>query len=253
MSNLKKYNIFTLCKMRFYSLIIEIIQFILLPILKRQGHSVRESALKLPEAKGPRFGVKGFGDNLNLLIIGDSSACGVGVNKIEQSLAGFLIENLKTKYKCNWKIIAQSGLKTHELIKILENENLTHFEVVVISIGMNDITSGISREKWLTSVRILQELLKRKFSVSQLIFSGMPPVDKIKAIPQPLRIFLTLKAKLFDASLRIFCLKNQGNNYLSINSSFELEMFAIDGFHPNEKFYELWASMIINKFQHSTK
>ena len=230
--------------MRIYSLFCEIIQFFFFPVLKWQGNQLRKDVLKLPEAIGPRSGRLGDGQKLNILIIGDSSACGVGVKSINKSLAGYLIKELSENYDCTWKIIAKSGLTTSDLIKLIKEQNDSLFDSIVISIGMNDITSGISRERWLKQLEKLQILLQKKFSTKRLIFCGVPPIEKFKIIPNPLKQILALKAHLFNMSLSKFCNKDREKTYLSINLPFGEEMLAADGFHPSEDFYKLWARII---------
>ena len=95
--------------MRFYSLFIYLIQVLLYPLIAWQGKILRKKVLKLPEAKGRRAGTSGFGPILKLLVVGDSSACGVGVDKIEEALCGQLISLLNPKYSCHWTIKAKSG------------------------------------------------------------------------------------------------------------------------------------------------
>ena len=103
----------------FYSICFEIIQFFILPFLKLQGKNVRKNVLKLPEATGNRSGVIGKGQIIKILCIGDSSASGVGVEQIDQSLSGNLINNLKLNFKCKWKVIAKSGVNSNQLIDLL--------------------------------------------------------------------------------------------------------------------------------------
>ena len=230
--------------MRFYSLFFEIIQTVLLPILKWQGKKLRKNIVVLPEAQGPRSGSTGVGQKLSILIIGDSSACGVGVKSMSKSLAGYLIKALSRNYECNWKIIAKSGLKTSDLIRLIEEEPVSLFDLVIISIGMNDITSGVSRERWLKELNTLKILVQNKFKTTRFIFCPMPPVGKFKIIPNPLKLILALKVNLFNVSLSEICNKDPNSTYLLINLTFGEEMLASDGFHPSEKFYKLWGLAI---------
>src|SRR5439155_419110 len=67
----------------------------LLPLLVAQGRHVRATALKLPEAAGERHGVAGSGRvALRVLIVGDSSAAGVGVGTQDEAFAGQLAQAL---------------------------------------------------------------------------------------------------------------------------------------------------------------
>ena len=60
-----------------------------------QGILVRRRAVELPEAKGPRAGIVGKGKPLRLLVIGDSSAAGVGVNTQDEAIAGQLADRFQ--------------------------------------------------------------------------------------------------------------------------------------------------------------
>jgi len=231
----------------FYSICFEIIQFFLLPFLKLQGKKVRKNVLKLPEATGNRSGVIGKGQIIKILCIGDSSASGVGVEHIDLSLSGNLINNLKLNFKCKWKVIAKSGVNSNQLIDLLLLEKNQKFKFVVISIGMNDITSGNSLIIFKKNLIKLENILSKKFSVNYFIYSGMPPVHKLKTVPNPLKSILAIKALIFDKFLRLKCERNINYIYININKlSFEENMVAKDGFHPSENFYKIWSEEISN-------
>ena len=62
----------------------------LAPLLLAQAVHTRRRLPRLPEAAGAREGVVGRGAELDLLIVGDSSAAGVGVDTQDDALAGCL-------------------------------------------------------------------------------------------------------------------------------------------------------------------
>ena len=63
-------------------------KFALGPLLLPQSRWLKRNALRLPEAAGPREGGVGAGGPLlRLLVVGDSSAAGVGVADQAQALA----------------------------------------------------------------------------------------------------------------------------------------------------------------------
>tara|TARA_A100001011_G_scaffold161479_1_gene169879 strand:- start:534 stop:1262 length:729 start_codon:yes stop_codon:yes gene_type:complete len=235
-------------KIRIYSFFHNVFQFFLLPVLSWQGKILRERALKLPEALGARNGIEGCGTaKLRVLIIGDSSACGVGVQYINHSLAGHLVKLLSKSHQCIWKIIAKSGLRTSDLVRLLYVQNINKFDIAVVSIGVNDITSGLSCEKWNRELIKLNTLLRTKFEVKKIIFSGMPPFGRLKIIPNPLRLTLYLKANLFEKLLFNFCQEDPTYEYVRINLPLGEEMIAEDGFHPSNHFYKFWASLVCKK------
>lgn len=69
-------------------------ELLLGPLLLWQGRRVRATALRLPEAAGPRTAE---GSALRLLIVGDSSAAGVGAAHQDEALAGRLAQALAAR------------------------------------------------------------------------------------------------------------------------------------------------------------
>src|SRR5438105_9883693 len=85
------------------------------PVLLPQAHWLKRTALRLPEAEGPRYGIEGTGDlRLRLLVVGDSSAAGVGVADQAQALAMPLAVRLAQRLggSVSWQLAAKSGIST---------------------------------------------------------------------------------------------------------------------------------------------
>ena len=83
-----------------------------------------------------------------------------------------------------------------------------------------------------------------KYDISEIIFSGIPPVRKLTQVPHPLLHVLSLKAYIFEKALRDFCKKNEECCFIDIDLPVSSQTMAIDGFHPNEVFYSAWAKRI---------
>ena len=222
-----------------------IMQTLLLPILLIQGNMVRKQAIELPEAKGARKGLCGSGKDLSIIFLGDSSACGVGVDHLDDALSGRLLTSIKDEYSCDWSILAKSKITTRDLIKIIQNEADTKVDVAVICIGMNDITAGKHAESWILELSELTSLLTEKFAAKKMIFSGIPPVRHLKQISQPLHYVLSLKASVFENALQECCVSHPNCHYVDINLPVNKQTMAKDGFHPNKIFYSTWAGRII--------
>ena len=144
-----------------------VLQTLLLPILLVQGNMVRKQAIQLPEAKGARRGFCGSGEDLSIIFLGDSSACGVGVDHLDDALSGSLLDLIKDEYSCNWSILAKSKIITRDLIIIIQNEADINVDVAVICIGTNDITAGKHAESWMLELSELRSLLTEKFAAKK--------------------------------------------------------------------------------------
>ena len=115
---------------------------LLSPLLLAQAVRVRKIALQLPEAAGPRTGITGSGPALRVLIIGDSSAAGVGAPTQEVALAGRLVNSLGKNHTVQWQLIASTGATTPTTLHRLHSEILPQTDIAVVVLGVNDVTRG---------------------------------------------------------------------------------------------------------------
>jgi lysophospholipase L1-like esterase len=210
------------------------------PVLLPQAKWVRRTALRLPEAAGPREGEAGEGAmKLRLLVVGDSSAAGVGVADQAQALALPLAREvaLRLNGAVGWQLIAQSGLASQEVIALVRGSNLQPADVAVVVVGVNDVTSQVSPSTFVERLSQLAQLLP----VQRLVFSGLPPMHLFSAVPQPLRWYLGLCAKALDAAMRNWCTRNV-HVYCASDLSTDPRMLADDGYHPGPLLYPQWAA-----------
>lgn len=221
-----------------YPLIITVLS----PLLLLQGLYVRKITPRLPEPLGEREGAKGSGPKLRLLILGDSAAAGVGVSQQSEALSGQLINQLSIGFQINWQLWAKNGQRSNDIIQLLTQQQKEPFDVVLISIGVNDVTSGISLKKWLSHTNQIITLLKTKFSTQQIIFTALPPMHLFPALPQPLRWIFGFRAKQFNRALEEMLENKTCCQYISIDAPMKKDYIATDGFHPSAKTYALWAT-----------
>ncbi|NIP82234.1 MAG: SGNH/GDSL hydrolase family protein, partial [Gemmatimonadetes bacterium] len=76
------------------------------------------------------------------------------------------------------------------------------FDVLVTSLGVNDVTGGRTVRGWLDDQRALRGLARSRLGVSLLVITGVPPMGRFPALPQPLRWYLGSRADRFDERLR---------------------------------------------------
>jgi len=211
------------------------------PLLLMQGLYTRRVTLRLPEAEGERLGEAGSGDVLRLLIVGDSAAAGVGAVTQGEALSGQLVERLADNYRVSWKLWARSGLDSQGLLDLLEQYAPEPFDVALLSIGVNDITSSLTLDQWLARQQRLIALLCDKFAVRQIVLSPLPPMHLFPALPQPLRWFLGCRARRFNAHLADLATRVDQCTMLTTPLAPEPGLMASDGFHPGPMLYRQWA------------
>lgn len=214
------------------------------PLLLAQAISTRRKTPILPEPPGDRQGTAGTGPPLRLLIIGDSAAAGVGAPHLDAALPGQLVGRLAQRYEVAWRLEAKTGDRTADAIAKLNSLAAEPFDVAVASLGVNDVTGLVGRRTWRTQQRALRYLLRRRFGVSRLILSGLPPVHGFPALPQPLRWHLGVRASQFNDDLRADASLEPDTTFIDLRFTEDITLMADDGFHPGPGVYAEWARRI---------
>ncbi|KAF1044317.1 MAG: hypothetical protein GAK35_01825 [Herbaspirillum frisingense] len=221
------------------------------PVLLAQGKWLRKTALRLPEAAGPRLGVEApagildeGGAPLKLLVVGDSSAAGVGVEHQEQALALPLARHLAARSgrTVTWQLVAQSGVNSLEALDLLAQHEIGPATVLVVALGTNDVTSQMPPRRYVANLKLLAERLMSQSGVEHIVFTGLPPLHTLPAAPQPLRWYLGRYARKLDSALRAWIAEDPALRYCSLQWALPHEM-AIDKFHPGHGQYAQWAKM----------
>ncbi|WP_323037969.1 SGNH/GDSL hydrolase family protein [Pararhodobacter sp.] len=213
---------------------------LLSPVLLAQALQVRRRALQLPEAAGPRRGLAGAGPRLRLLIAGDSSAAGVGVDHQDLALAGQLVQALAADFTVEWQLEAQTGATTAQTLTRLQVLRAGPFDVAVTALGVNDVTRQVPLRRWLADQARIADLLAARFQVRAHWRSGLPPLARFPLLPRPLRDVLGAQARAFDGALA--AASSDALKHLPFDETrLEPSMMARDGFHPGAAVYAAWG------------
>jgi len=212
-----------------------------LPLIASQALWVGARATRLPEAAGPRQGQAGEGPPLRLLILGDSSAAGVGVDHQDQALSGQLVTRLAPVHAVQWHLWAQSGATSSAALRMLAGQTARSVDVAVLALGVNDVKNGVHITRWQANYRQVINVLKTRFDVRHICASGVPPLGSFPLLPQPLRAVLGARVARFDAALADICATTRGVVHMPFDMALDPELVAADGFHPNAALYDIWA------------
>ena len=229
---------------------LKISTIVLIPALLIQGYAVKKNTLRLPEPDGNRQGTIGAGNPLSILILGDSAAAGVGVQIQEDALLGSVLKQLKNQYEVRYMLEATTGYSSAQIIETAQNMPHQHFDVVITSVGVNDITQLTQPKNWIKKQQQLYSEINQKFTPHIIIASGVPPMDLFPALPNPLAWLFGQYAKGMNQALGQFVQKQQNMQWIEYDlvrfRTLNLEM-AADGFHPSKEIYALWAEQIAEK------
>ena len=236
-------------RIRLLSLYLYSLLLALLPLILWQGKRTRDNTPRLPEASGERFGaIAGKGEPLRVLILGESTAVGVGVDRIEQGLVGHFVRaySRQTGRPVNWELIGQNGATVAELRGILAQAKVPAFEIAILAIGVNDAKALHSPQRWQCDLGGILKDLSLKQPSAKLFVSAMPPLGLFPALPQPLRFLLGLQADRLRLSSQQLIDSLPHVRHLHPDFSVAPGLFASDGFHPSEAGYERWARNLVD-------
>lgn len=220
---------------------------LLAPLLLWQGLRLRRRALVLPEPPGPRHGSAGEGPALRVLILGDSSAAGVGAPSQDLALSGRLVAELAQGFRVDWRLEAATGATTADTLTRVRGLPPLHFDVAVVALGVNDTTRFVPRAVWLRRQRALVRLLRDRFGLRCILLSGLPPMGAYPVLPQPLRWILGAQAARLDRALAGLAAREQGVLHLPLDIPFEPRLQGRDGYHPSVAAYALWARLVAGR------
>ena len=219
-------------------------RFVLFPFLAWQGHVTRKHALKLPEASGRRDGITGRGPDISLLIVGDSSAAGVGTSHQEEALLGHMRRRLTQTNTVHWSLDAKTGATTQDTYQRLLDRPAEKYDVVSVSLGVNDITGLVPLPVWLARYNRLLNLLQTKFGATVICVNGIPKMEYFPVLPQPLRWVLGQQAKRFDRYLQRLVARRAECRFVPLDFEPDPTLMSEDGYHPGPKIYAAWGRKV---------
>lgn len=214
---------------------------VLAPILLVQAMHVRRVTPRLAEPPGPRGGSEGEGKSLRVLIVGDSSAAGVGAETQSSALSGQLAARLTQHFQLSWRLVARTGDGVRDVLAHIESVPREGFDVAIVAVGVNDVTAGTSPADWQKSLGQLCEHLQSRFKVQRVLLSPVPPMHAFPALPQPLRWYLGQRATALNQVMRTVTANNADWECVEPEFPLKKEYMAADGFHPGPRAYSLWA------------
>ncbi len=221
------------------------------PLLLAQGRQVRRQALRLPEATGPRAGVAGGrAAHWRVLVLGDSSAAGVGVAHQSEALAAPLAHELSRFLGApvGWQLVATSGHTAADALAALREARLQPADLLVTALGVNDVVAQTAPTRFLKTLDALHAEAVARAGVRCTLHSALPPMGRFPLLPQPLRWVMGRDAARLDAALRRHVQARPDRLHVPLPAAppdAQAEGWvAEDGFHPGPQGYPVWARVL---------
>lgn len=210
------------------------------PWLLPQALYVRRTAPRFAPASGPSHGDVPGERPLRLLGIGDSIIAGVGVKELPHALVGQTAQHLATQLGrgVRWQTLGLSGATSEEVREqLLPNWPETQVDLIVVSVGVNDLTGLYTGPRWRRSLSALLRDLSARAPEAFIGIAGIPPFHAFPLLPEPLRALFGYRAESFDRIARVVVAEDPRRVYLPMRFSPDPAMFSDDGYHPSEAGY----------------
>jgi lysophospholipase L1-like esterase len=195
---------------------------------------------------------KKYGDPVQLVMLGDSIAAGLGAETPKHTLGAQLAKRIakSTRRSVNLRTAAVVGSESSMLGAQLATLPTGYSaDVAVIVVGGNDVTH---RVKTSLSLRHLEHAVQHlQEHGTEVVVGTCPDLSALTAVPQPLRTMLGVASRQLAVAQRKLAL-DLGARAVSLAHvvgpffiTAPEEMFATDRFHPSSAGYRRTAKAIL--------
>ncbi len=218
------------------------------PMLFAQGRRLRRDTPRLPDAAAPWFGSIPGPRPLRLLVLGDSTAAGVGADTQNDALAGHLARELHdlTGRGVEWRAVGRNGASSRDLITdYLGDVASEYFDIVFLSVGANDALGLRPRWAFARDIRSIIAILRETNPKSIILMSSLPAFFRFELLPNPLKFNLYLHSMSLEDAARAVIANITAAHMSPPPPPYTADFFATDLFHPSATGYRDWARFAI--------
>ena len=148
----------------------------------------------------------------------------------------------------HWRAHGYTGTNSTRLLEEhLPGIDELQADVIITSIGINDVTSITTLPRWRDNLATLFQQLLAKNTAAVIAFAGLPPLHGFPLLPQPLRSVLGLRARDFDLAAKEIIGRYPQVIHIPVDFETSPDKFAADGYHPNEASYVTFGEGMAEK------
>lgn len=186
-----------------------------------------------------------------LLVLGDSTAVGVGVTEKADSIPAKVAAHIHATHVENYAV---SGARIKDIESQLAYATQSKYDVILLQVGANDIMRFSSTEEISPYLEVLLKDLSEKGET--VIFISAGNVGGAPIIPPPLRsLYTKVNLKYHELFKKMSDL--YGVRYINLYESADKDpfiqqpevYFAADSFHPSSAGYEVWFKMLVSELK----
>jgi lysophospholipase L1-like esterase len=204
------------------------------PVVLAQGARLRRATPLLSAPQGERVGGQG---KLRLVVVGDSTAVGTGVETLDDALPGRLGQLLGAR----WRAVGRNGATAADVLRDHIDEAAGGpADVAVLMVGWNDAMKLRSGRAFARDLGSLIDRLTAASPKGRIVVVGPPSFAGFAVLPQPLRLALGAHA----AGLARVAARVADEHEVDFAPGFDGRSVSSDGFHPDKGGYTSIAAAI---------
>lgn len=227
--------------------LVALLPWLALPLVWVQGQAIRARAHRMAPPPGPLSGaVAGEGEALHLLVIGDSSAAGVGADETAQCLAPLIAARMaaQTGRSVCWRMAGGNSAVAAELRDhITPHLPAAPWTHILICVGTNDAKNYLTVRAFKRGFGGLLYALKTRFPGAAIVWSPVIDMRTMPALPPFLGRMLAIRARAINAMGAELCRERYAVAAEPLPVK-DATGFAPDGFHANAAGYAIWADHV---------
>ncbi|MGI5326264.1 SGNH/GDSL hydrolase family protein [Actinomadura nitritigenes] len=210
-----------------------------------------------PPAADGLYGEALSGPPLSLVMLGDSTAAGLGVHAADETPGAMLASGLAAiaGRPVRMTNVARSGARSAELAGQTERALQVRPDLAVIMVGSNDVTGRVPPG---TSVRYLSDAVVRlRAAGCQVVVGTCPDLGTIKPLMQPLK-WIARRASRQLAAAQTIAVVEHGARSVSLGdllghefAADPISMFSEDRYHPSARGYAAAAAAVLPSMAHA--
>jgi lysophospholipase L1-like esterase len=221
-----------------------------------QGKRLRRDTPRLPDAALPWTGSTptteasetATNTPLRMLVLGDSTAAGVGADTQDEALPGTLARELVARWNrpVVWRAIGENGATARDLReRFIDDATADSYDFIFLTVGANDALGLRARWAFGRDIRALLAQLREANPEAIIMMSSLPAFKRFVLLPNPLRWNLYLHSQSLEAEARGIVAGLARTIMSPPPPPYTDGFFASDLFHPSAQGYRDWARFAI--------
>ncbi len=215
-----------------------------LPFLISEAYVIRQKGIKLPSiAENLALG----SGTSTLLILGESTAAGVGASSQENTLAGNFYRLLGPSWKI--KSIGKNGLKADKAFEYYKNSDFLATEKIsglVLFLGANDCFKLTKPSAFRQQISSLIDQIYSEIHPEWIYLADIPPVHLFPAFSLRMRSFLKEQRSFLQKEMTDLSKENPKVVFEPITLDLSPDFFSQDLIHPSDLGYQKIAEFTVD-------